>query len=266
MRSYRFFLRHSPLPPLSVTAPTIVPTTLSAHDEPEIFYQLSTVLRVKPEDEIILLPHASNISQSSFNEYHYQIQAFNKKELTLLFTGVTQNHNEPKVQLELILCLPNKPEKLEFILQKSVELGVGSIILAEGDFSQMKHQLRPDRLQRIITEAAEQSERAIIPRFEIEKKLHEFLEKRATKLSEKADLWVALERHDLPPLSALFEKQSHQGPVNKISLLVGPEGGFSDAEKNLMKNQNLTCFTLGRRILRMETAVIASLGILSQYL
>ena len=85
----------------------------------------------------------------------------------------------------------------------------------------MKHQLRLDRLQKIIIEAAEQSERAIIPRLTIEGKLREFLEKKISKLSNKTAVWVAMERQDLPNLSALFEKHSLQEKLSKISLLVG---------------------------------------------
>lgn len=298
MRSYRFFLRHTESPAVFSKGTSTSPCIIFEKDEPEIFFQLLTVLRARAQDEIVLLQNQMreyghhNVSHQSpveFGlEYHFQIEQINKKSMSVLFTGTTNNTNELKIPLELIICLPNKPDKLELILQKSVELGVSSIVLVEGDFSQMKHTLRPDRLEKIMIEAAEQSERAMVPSLQVGKKLIDFLGKNKliqgatpselAKAHQKANIWVAMERLDVPNLANLTEnylkknlvknvgeKFKHENISSKISLVIGPEGGFSEAEKSFIAKDGLTCFSLGQRILRMETAAIVSLGIVSQY-
>ncbi len=279
-RTYRFFLRNS-----SVPDHVAEPVLIFEKDEPEIFFQLLTVLRARPQDEIILLnrneqqqDHQEHQHQvKPVLEHHFQLEQINKKSMSLLFTGVAENSNELKIPLELVLCLPNKPDKLELILQKSVELGASSVVLVEADFSQMKHALRPDRLEKIMIEAAEQSERAIIPELKIEKKLTDFM-MRVAESSAKTNFWIAMERLETQSLTILCENYPSKNPIknseektsapnlsSKISILIGPEGGFSEAEKAHVAREKLTCFSLGRRILRMETAAIVSLGVVGQY-
>jgi 16S rRNA (uracil1498-N3)-methyltransferase len=187
------------------------------------------------------------------------VESADKKEIMLRFIKRTENVNEPRTGLTLMLCLPNKPDKLEFILQKAVELGVSRIILLEGDFSQMKHNLRSDRLEKIMTEASEQSERALVPQLIIAGKLKNYL--KGLTHQELKNICVAMERDILgqerETALSLFRRLSS---ASEISILIGPEGGFSDEEKNLITDAGLKCFSLGKRILRMETAVILSLG------
>ena len=276
---------------------------------PEIFFQLVKVLRAKAGDLVTLLsektlsaadnasPAADKVSSAAdkassaadkassavdkassaraSQEFVFEIYGVQKKEIALRFVQVKRNDNELSFALGLILCLPNKPEKLEFILQKAVELGAGQIILLESDFSQMKHQLRPDRLQKIVKEAAEQSERAVIPQLKTGGKLADFLCARTSvRAPEGRDvrqnqpqLLTAMERsQNSPALSEVLRKIDMETKP-EIQVLIGPEGGFSDAEKQLIANpamqQNLACFSLGKRILRMETAAVVSLGIIA---
>lgn len=223
--------------------------------ETEIFFQLSKVLRVQMGDTVVLLPALTN---GTAHEYFFEVVDISKKMISLKLNRVVENTNELPFQLGLVVGLPNKPEKLEFIIQKAVEIGVTHITLVEGDFSQMKHQLRLDRLQKILVEAAEQSERGRVPELIVAGKLSLYLQN--LKDAEKKQLYVAMERlgqeeSSLPKL--LLEHK----PAEQIHILVGPEGGFSEAEKKLITELSLTCFSLGKRVLRMETAVILSLGV-----
>ena len=243
---------------------------LSENLEPEIFYQLTKVLRVKADDKIVFLPALANKPFAShFFEYIYAVSETQKKDVVLHFEKKVLNENEPDYELGLILCLPNKPDKLEFILQKAVELGTGKIILVKGDFSQMKHELRPERLQKIIVEAAEQAERAIIPKLSINAKLSDFLKNVST--DERKKILVAMERSDqnvplrkpgsTPLGTGVRSDRAVRARTNTdVQILIGPEGGFSSEEKELFKELGLQSFSLGKRILRMETAAILALG------
>jgi len=242
-RTYRFFIASEKLGQ---------DLTLGPHNGAEIFDQLVKVLRVKPGDIITLL-NAENDAKAGarYPEYEYTVEEAHKKELKLRFAGRNMNEHEMEAAFSLVLCLPNKPDKLAFILQKAVELGVVEVILAEGDNSQMKQNLRQDRLERIMKEAAEQSERAFVPAVRLGKSLRAYLEN-----SDKEGLYVAMERDkcDAPDFFA-------RGDKGGIKIVIGPEGGFSEEERKLVAELGIKKFTLGRRILRMETAVILSLGL-----
>lgn len=297
-RSYRFFCRNI------TTLESLKEENfiLRESDEPEIFYQLNRVLRAKNGDEVKFGGIKQTVSGFSliadsmeslagincFFDFLYQIEEIRKKEIQLRFVKKIMNSNELGMALKLVLCLPNRPDKLEFIIQKAAELGVSDIFLVKSDFSQMKHELRFERLQKIMVEAAEQSERAVVPSLHFEDQLSfanpqndvpsknsssqapvlkSFLEKTGANSPQKlSTLWTAMERSDAKETLSLPSLLQKNKQLLELSLLIGPEGGFSLTEKELMQKLNITCFSLGRRILRMETAAIVSLGAVTQWL
>lgn len=271
-RTYRFFLKHLVKEVLPVRVET--PLRLTEKLEPDIFFQLVKVLRVSPGDKVVLLPMAvgEDLARGAADvggaeghnaetggsgvEFEYEVESAQKKEVIMRFSARRKNENELPFKLGLLLCLPNKPDKLELILQKAVELGAAAVTLVEGDFSRMKHNLRADRLEKIMTEAAEQSERAIVPELMQKGKLRTYLEGLGD--DEKARTLVAMERD--AGTKSLQELVAGKKSANGITILIGPEGGFSPEEKALIEKLHLPRFTLGKRILRMETAAIVSLG------
>ena len=163
---------------------------------------------------------------------------------------------EPSVYVRLYMAMP-KAEKLELIVQKAVELGVGEIIpvLTRRCVS------RPDpksfekkrvRLARIAAEAAKQSGRGRIP-----------------QVREMMDLRPALEEMAARPGAMLFYERS-TAPMREVldriegeaSLLIGAEGGFDESEVELALSMGIPSLTLGPRILRCETAPMAALSVL----
>ena len=228
-------------------------SVISEKEEPDIFYQLSRVLRARPGDGVIL--QANSDSPPVF-QYLFRIRELKKNGIPVEFISKEINGNELGFQLNLWVCLPNKPDKLEMIIQKAVELGASKIFLFESDFSQFKHNLRMERLEKIAWEAAEQAERAIVPEVTEKGKLGNFINGAAD--NEIKNVLVAMERADTKPLNLTLSDFSGS---KEISILVGPEGGFSENEKILIKEKGLTTFSLGKRILRMETAVIMALGL-----
>jgi 16S rRNA (uracil1498-N3)-methyltransferase len=215
----------------------------------EVLDQLIKVLRVRAGDMIVLL----DADAGDGDEYSYEVISAHKKEVALKFLAIKKNENELSFDLNLILCLPNKPEKLSFILQKAVELGVCKVFVVEGENSQMKHALKQDRLHRIIREAAEQSERAVIPEVIIGGRLLDFL-----KSGKAKNVYAAVER--LTEENVVSDLKRY---MDEVSILVGPEGGFSEVEKDFFKANGIKEFSLGKRILRMETAVILALGLVT---
>ncbi len=249
-RSYRFFLRNGKNSELLLNSAEHF--HLTEDSEPEIFFQLQKVLRIKPGDSIVFIPQAV----APFFEYYFILENIDKKQMALKFVKKVENKNELERSLGLVLCLPNKPEKLELICQKAVEIGVTKIVLTKGDFSQLKHELRVDRLQKIIIEAAEQAERAQVPALVVENTLVNYLKKVHENQNDFPKLMVAMERSDSKTLLDLDIKNE-----KGLDLLIGPEGGFSDEEKKLIAELKFESFSLGKRILRMETAAIVALGL-----
>lgn len=257
-RSYRFFLRNPANNKVLASKPAQL--FLAEADEPEIVFQLSKVLRATAGDEVILQVDGGAEAglSGAAAELHYTIEMVQKKQVDLKLVSVSENTRELGFELSLVLCLPNKPDKLEFILQKAVEIGVTEVVTVAGDFSQMKHQLRMDRLEKIMIEAAEQSERAMVPGLKVasEKSLQELLKKVAT--DDAVQVFVAVERLNQSGAKNPFAEVDKS---KKLMIVIGPEGGFSPEEKALVKELGITSFSLGKRILRMETAAIVALGL-----
>lgn len=258
MRTYRFFPRNQTSQALIQQNETTF--YLRKEDESEIFFQLQKVLRVKKGDRIIL---AIQSALPPFFDYFFLVQNVQATEFILSFEQKKENHNELTFNLELVLSLPNKPDKLAFILQKATELGVKKITLVKADFSDFKHPLKSERFNKIVLEAAEQSERGLVPEVFLEGKLIDFLDHHKEK--SKSILMVAMEKLSINK-STDRKADNFFGTVDKkhgLSILIGPEGGFSPEEKQHISDLQLPCFSLGKRVLRMETATILSLGLAS---
>ena len=156
--------------------------------------------------------------------------------------------NSPDVWL---LFAPLKKDQTDFVIAKAVELGVSEIIPVITEYTSTT-KMRTDRLHTLAIEAAEQSRRQDVP-----------------LLREAAELNKIL--NDWPAKRTLFylDESGNSGSAAEImpqfsapaALLVGPEGGFSEKELEFLKNLPYTYgISLGKRILRAETAVVAGLS------
>ena len=244
---YRFFLRNSLLTPESIATKKLV----LGQEEDEIFFQLTRVLRCQINDKVVLLNNSRE--KASPIEYIFQISTINKKNLVLELIDQVEKNNYQLPNPILAIGLPNKPAKLEFIIQKATELGVAQIHLIKFTFSQFPHQINLPRLDKIAIEAAEQSEQLCVPEIIFYQDLADYLSQQ-----HKNSLLVALERSSQNSESLLSVNLPPQ-PI----LLIGPEGGISPQEKQILSEQGIKAFNLGSSILRMETACLLSLGICS---
>lgn len=162
---------------------------------------------------------------------------------------------EPETEVILYQALP-KFDKLEYIVQKSVELGVSKIVpvltsrcISRPDEKTMKKKL--ERLRKISDEAAKQSGRGKLP------EIGELLTfKNAVLEMCKAETPILFFEHAEYPLHEIMEKRAE----GTIAMMVGSEGGFSDEEAEYAKEKGALIASLGPRILRCETAPVAALA------
>lgn len=149
-----------------------------------------------------------------------------------------------------------KGERMDVIVQKSTELGVHRIVPVLADRCDVRLDAtsaskRMSRWRRVALEAAKQCERQTLPILENPRVLD------ATLLAESPSNVVLVERGARP----VRESLEALGGVDAVTIFVGPEGGWTDSERDLFEQSGATCVSLGHRILRAETAAIAGLAI-----
>ena len=154
--------------------------------------------------------------------------------------------------IELAICLVKK-NPMETILQKATELGVSKIIPIISERTEIK-ELNHDRAKKIVVEATEQSNQLIPPEISKIMKLKDFI----INLDNSTQLLFA----DVNAKNNL--KQDDVKGNNIKSILIGPEGDFSPAERELiLANANTTPFSISKNILRSDTAVISAISLVN---
>lgn len=162
-------------------------------------------------------------------------------------------YGEPSRELELIIGFLSQPARWEFLLEKSVELGVTVIqpIISERT---EKRSPKLERSERVLRAALKQTKRSRLPELGELSTLSAALSEAVQK---GRDVYILHEAAD--PAQALWSQIQHVSGA--IALVVGPEGGFSDEEVGLAIELGAKVASLGTRRLRAETAAIAALAI-----
>ncbi len=207
-------------------------------------HYLVNVLRKKCGD-------ALRVFNGKDGEWLAEILEYNKKSFVIKIVK-NLRFQSPRQELKLIFA-PLKQTRLSFLIEKSVELGVTELIpvLTEHTHAREFNQLRA---QNISIEAAEQCERLNIPTIQPLTSLETFLKNWPTDRT----LYIGDERLTS---KNLMKQVLHETPLEP-SLLIGPEGGFSPHEFEILSTYNFVHFvSLGQTILRAETAAIAGLAI-----
>ena len=209
--------------------------------------QIGYVLRLKPTDRIIVL-------DNSGWEFEVEIERITKEQALGKVITKEPGQGEPRVKITLYQALL-KSDKFELVLQKGVELGVSSFVplISERCISRKESAAKIERWGKIIQEAAEQSERVVLP------VLHPLISFEGACRSVKSPALMLWEEEKSESL-----KQTLQNPPFKnatgISLFIGPEGGFPESEKELARQNGIAVASLGKRILRAETAGLAAVS------
>jgi len=236
------------IPRFYTTESLVVDTIIDSPNE--IHRHAIQVLRLKVGASLILF-------NGQGGEYSCQIQTAEKRKSSILIQSFNEVSRESSLDITLAQSLI-KPEKMDFCIQKSVELGVSTIqpIIADRTVVRIKPNQLNKRLLRwqgIITAACEQSGRTHVPSIHAPIPLTDWL-KVATNSQRLMMLPEATEN-----LSTIFKEEK------STALLVGPEGGFTEKEITLCQNNNIQSINFGSRILRAETAAIAGLSLLQAY-
>ena len=184
-------------------------------------------------------------------EWESEIILIQKDKVEVKFTKkIKQASNESKI--ELAICLVKKTP-METILQKSTELGVSKIIPIVSERTEVKD-LNYERARKIVIEATEQSNQLNPPEISEVKKLKDFLK----NLDSSTKLLFA----DVNSQTIL--KNDNIKKEEALSILIGPEGDFSPAEReSILTVPDVKSFTISKNILRSDTAVITAISLVN---
>jgi 16S rRNA (uracil1498-N3)-methyltransferase len=207
-------------------------------------HYVRTVLRLKKDAEIILF-------NGSGGEYLCTVTEVSRKTVQIAINKWLDRSVESPLLVILGLGI-SRGDRMDFSVQKAVELGVNSItpLLTERCVVQFKGEKKPQRLlhwQKIVQHAAEQSGRTTLPELTDIEHLQQWV-------SKQKGLKVFLDPYAESTLADI-------NPIDmQVTLLTGPEGGFSDQEREVAKVAGFISVRLGSRVLRTETASLAALA------
>lgn len=222
--------------------------------ENEDVKHISRVLRLKEKDKV-------EICDGENTEYICEIQSIDKNSVLLSIINKKQSIKEPSIKTVLYQGVP-KGDKMSFIIQKTVELGITEIIPVEMkrtvvQFCDKDKQNKIDRWKKIALEATKQSKRGIIPAVHSPLNFDQALEH-----SKKNQLNIMpYENENKKGFRAVMESLNKDN-IDNIGIWIGPEGGLDEEEVAKAINNKIHLITLGPRILRTETAGFTTLSLI----
>ncbi len=216
----------------------------------ETAHHIHRVLRMRSGDLLTLCDGAGT-------DYACRIVSVADSDVVLQVCARTPTVSEPTTAVTLYQGLP-KSDKMEWIVQKCVEIGIARIVPVAMSRSVVKLNAaegikKQQRWQKIAAGAAEQSGRGSIPQIEAPVSFEEALRQM------KSEHAIAFYEGGGQPLSSLVGAQTRQ-----VSMLVGPEGGIDSSEIERLQQNGVHFATLGKRILRCETAPLVALSVIMQ--
>lgn len=222
---------------------------------PEESKQIKNVLRLSARDRIMVLDNQGN---------SFTVEISDSDNKTLKGNIIEKKFQKPDSQFTLSLGQAlTKGSKIDFIIQKATELGIENMTFIETErsiikYKDVKAKKRLHRWNKIAKEAAEQSHRLTIPTISCCRNLNDFC---SSNIHAELKL-VFWEEEKEKKLRDYIENAI---AISCLSILIGPEGGFSKKEIELTRKFGFIPVGLGSRILKTETAVMSILSII-QYL
>lgn len=208
------------------------------------------VMRLKTGDKV-------DVSDGSKWEYEAVIDEIYDDEVILSIVDKQTFAREPELMVTLFQGIP-KAGKMETIIQKCVELGVYSIVpvfmdrtvvVEKGNFGK-----KLERWQKISDEAVKQCKRGIIPEVQKQIKFNDMV----SMLADYDLVLFPYENEENLTIKDCLRSLSKK--PKSVAVIIGPEGGFSDKEANALDRAGTAKVTLGKTILRTETAGMAALA------
>jgi len=235
---HRFFIPPQSLNQVEVTMPQ------------EVSRQIARVLRLEVGSQVVVL-------DGSGYEYTLILEQVSPDSVVGKITKKEPSRGEPRTHVHMFLALTQR-ERFEWMLQKCTEIGVVSFtpLVTTRSLVQRTTEVEGKRLrwQKIIQEAAEQSHRGKIPQLNHALTFPEFVKQPLGRSRVGLLFW---EEEGDNELKTVLKSVKH----NEINLVIGPEGGFTHEEANAGISAGYISVSLGKRILRVETAAMIAAGL-----
>ncbi len=218
---------------------------------------IKNVLRAKIEDKIDIC------NTDEMKDYKCEIEELTNEYINCKIISEKQNDSESNIEITIFQGLP-KADKMELIIQKSVELGVNKIVPVDMKRCVVKlkdkYQIKKvERWQKISEVASKQCGRGIIPEIGQVIKIKEIVD----KIKEYDTILLAYEKEENNYLKFEIDKlKKLEKDKKKIAIVIGPEGGLEEDEVKLLQENGAKVITLGKRILRTETVALNMISIL----
>jgi 16S rRNA (uracil1498-N3)-methyltransferase len=224
--------------------------------DPKEIHHLTHVLRLKPDEKIALFNSnreevRGNILEINRTKVSVKVDAYKKIDI--------------KIPELILACAIPKKSKFETIIEKSTELGVDEIMplktsRTEIHLKEDRHEKKILRYETVAINAAKQSQRISVPHIH---PVTEFSKAVEYLLKDSTVIMPSLTGKTETIFQALAHSRNQGG--KKISILIGPEGDFSDEEYHLAHTKGCIPVTLGDTILKVETAAICAVSCARQY-
>ena len=213
-------------------------------------HHITHVLRYKVGQFLIVVDGDGKIAKT-------EIMDITAHTVVVKIIECLEENTEAPIEVTLAQCLP-KSDKMDFIVQKAVELGVRTIcpLISENcvvKYDNAKKEARQKKWQKVANEAAKQCGRTILPTVESITLLKDLF----LKVEPNVEILMCYEGQADSSLKTLLETTV----ASKFLIIIGPEGGFSPAEAQFCKDSGAKVVTMGPRILRTETASLAAVSL-----
>ncbi len=217
---------------------------------PSDYSHITKVLRLKPGDRITVF------DEECF-EYHGVISNIYSGTIELCVDDFRSVETESPLELNLFQAIL-KGSRMDGVIRQTTQLGVSGIFPVISERTQVRKTDKADRWNKIALESIKQCGRSNAP-----------------IVSQPIDFSTSLKTRSKSELKIVFHEKhnellcdymnSRSAEVKSINVLIGPEGGFSDAEVSSAEENGYNALGLGKRILRAETASVVSLALLQSY-
>ncbi len=221
--------------------------------EGDEFHHLTNVMRSRVGERICLFNGDSNF-------YFGNVKTISKKFAEIEVTETEESLNEPTINLAVYQALA-KGDKLSLVMQKITEIGASELCLFESKFCDVKANThKSERMESIAVSAAKQCGRASITKTSGIYSIKEV----ASQIQNFDAFYVAYENKDGNTL--VKDLLQNKNSIKNVAIMIGAEGGFAEDEIKLLEENGAKIVSLGKRVLRTETAAIVCAGVISQIL
>lgn len=218
-------------------------------------HHLGHVMRARVGDRLVVADDVGKVAEM-------EITGFTADTVELKLVNYIEECTESPINITLAQCLP-KGDKLELITQKATELGANRIVPLMSRncvvrYDGKKAAAKQEKWQKIANEAGKQCGRSVLPVVEQIQPFDKWLQDISAN-SADTKICMCYENEDQTGIKAFLQGCAD---VKEYIVIIGPEGGFSLDEAELARSMNIPSVSLGKRILRAETAAISAVSVI----